>query len=149
MLKPIRLIPAFLILLTIAAAVATAQTGTSRITGTVLDSRGSIVPDATVAVVNEATGVSQTQATNDAGVYAFPSLPAGDYTVTVEKSGFKKFQKTNNALQVNTPLTLDAVMEVGQVSETVTVQGGAEQLQTRSEEHTSVLQSREKIVCCL
>src|SRR6266508_219123 len=132
MLKPIRSIPAFLILLTIAAAVATAQTGTSRITGTVLDSRGSIVPDATVAVVNEATGVSQTQATNDAGVYAFPSLPAGDYTVTVEKSGFKKFQKTNNALQVNTPLTLDAVMEVGQVSETVTVQGGAEQLQTNN-----------------
>src|SRR5882724_10566489 len=100
MLKSTRSSPTLLILLTIAAAVATAQTGTSRITGVALDSKGSIVPDATVTVMNEATGLLQTQATNDAGIYSFPSLPAGDYTVTVEKTGFKKFQKTNNALQV-------------------------------------------------
>jgi hypothetical protein len=121
-----------LILAAISIVIVSAQTGTSRITGTVLDSKGAIVPDATVSVTNEATGVTQTQTTNDAGVYSFPSLPAGDYIVTVEKTGFKKFEKTKNALQVNTPLTVDAVMEVGQVSETVTVQGGVEQLQTNN-----------------
>src|SRR5207253_6184845 len=68
--------------------------------------------------------------TTDAGVYSFASLPVGSYTVTVEQAGFKKFQKTHNALEVGTPLAVDAVLEVGQVSEVVTVQSGAEQLQT-------------------
>ncbi|MGH9882722.1 MAG: TonB-dependent receptor plug domain-containing protein, partial [Pyrinomonadaceae bacterium] len=60
----------------------------------------------------------------------FGVLPVGTYTVTVERSGFKKFQKTGNALEVNTPLTVDVVLEVGQVTEVVTVQGGTEQIQT-------------------
>src|SRR5258707_11805808 len=54
----------------------------------------------------------------------------GNYTISVEKSGFKTFKKTGNALEVGTPLIVDATMEVGQVSETVTVTGGTEQLQT-------------------
>jgi hypothetical protein len=83
-----------------------------------------------VTATHEATGISQTQNTTEAGVYAFDSLPVGNYTVTVEQTGFKKFQKTGNVLEVNTPLTVEIVMEVGQVSEVVTVQGGAEQLQT-------------------
>jgi hypothetical protein len=88
------------------------------------------VPGATVTAKNEATGVTNTQATNDSGVYAFSSLPVGAYTITVEKRGFKTLQKTANALEVGTPLTVDVALEVGQVSETVTVTGGAEQLQT-------------------
>lgn len=107
-----------------------AQTGTSGITGSVRDTTGAIVPGATVTALNEATGVSQSQTTTESGLYAFASLPVGAYTVTVEKQGFKKYQKTNNALTVGTPLSVDAVMEVGQVSEVVTVQGGTEQLQT-------------------
>ena len=57
------------------------------------------------------------------------SLPVGDYTVAVEQSGFKKYQKTGNHLEVNTPLTVDVTMDIGQVSEVVTVQAGLEQLQ--------------------
>src|SRR6266576_2040054 len=117
-------------LLAITALPSIAQTGTSRITGRIGDSKGATVPGASVTVTNEATGLSQTQTTTDAGVYSFDSLPAGAYTVTVEQQGFKKFQKTGNALEVGTPLTIDVAMEVGQVTETVTVQGGAEQLQT-------------------
>ena len=117
-------------LLTIAASVALAQTGTSRITGRVVDAKQASVPGATVTVTMEATGVTQTQTTTEAGVYSFDSLPVGNYTITVEQSGFKKFQSTGNQLEVNTPLTVDAAMEIGQVSEIVTVQGGAEQLQT-------------------
>ncbi|MFN2493872.1 MAG: carboxypeptidase regulatory-like domain-containing protein [Pyrinomonadaceae bacterium] len=130
MLKSTRLIFTLFVVIAGLASVATAQTGTSRIAGTILDSTGAVVAGATVTVMNEATGISQTQTTNDAGAYAFSSLPVGNYAVTVERSGFKKFQKTKNALEVGTPLTVDAVMEVGQVSETVTVQGGTEQLQT-------------------
>jgi hypothetical protein len=98
--------------------------------GRVSDAKQASIAGATVTVTNEATGVSQSQTTTEAGVFAFDSLPVGDYSVTVEQSGFKKFQKTGNHLQVNTPLTVDVVLEIGQLSEMVTVQGGVEQLQT-------------------
>ena len=107
-----------------------AQTGTSNITGTVRDTNGAVVAGASVTARNDATGVTSTQVTTDSGVYAFSSLPVGKYTITVEKQGFKTLQKTDNVLEVGTPLTVDAALEVGQVSETVTVQSGAEQLQT-------------------
>src|SRR5687768_1553480 len=107
-----------------------AQTSTSRITGRIVDAKQASIAGATVTITNEATGVSQTQTTTEAGVYAFEALPVGNYTVTVEQSGFKKFQKTGNPLEVNNPLTVDVVMEVGQVSETVTDQGRPEQLNT-------------------
>jgi hypothetical protein len=114
----------------VSATIATAQTGTSNITGSVTDSTGAVVPGASVTAMNEATGVKSTQTTTDSGVYAFSSLPVGNYTITVEKQGFKTLQKTKNALEVGTPLVVDAVLEVGSVSETVTVTGGAEQLNT-------------------
>ena len=107
-----------------------AQTGTSNISGTIKDSGGAVVPGATVTAKNEATGVTYTQTTTDSGLYSFSSLPVGDYTITVEKQGFKTLQKTNNSLRVGEPLVVDGALEVGSVSETVTVQSGAEQLQT-------------------
>ena len=121
---------ALLFTLLLTASAAFAQTGTSRITGAVRDPSGAAVPGASVTATNDATGVTQTQVTTDSGVYAFPSVPVGKYTITIEKQGFKKFQKNNNELGVGTPLAVDAVLEVGQVSEVVTVSGGAEQLQT-------------------
>jgi len=119
-----------LVTLIVFAATALAQTSTSRIGGRVSDSKQASVAGATVTATNEATGVVQTQTTTEAGVFAFESLPVGNYTVSVEQSGFKKFQKTGNHLEVNTPLTVDVVLEIGQLSEVVTVQGGQEQLQT-------------------
>ena len=108
---------------------AVAQTSTSRVTGRVVDSKQASIAGASVTVTNEATGVSQTQTTTEAGVYAFEALPVGNYTVTVEQTGFKKFLKTGNHLEVNNA-DVDVVLEVGQVTEVVTVQGGPEQLQT-------------------
>jgi len=130
MLKSTRLLFALFLLLAMTALSSIAQTGTSRITGRIGDSKGATLPGASVTVRNESTGVSQTQTTTEAGIYSFDSLPAGAYTVTVEQQGFKRFQKTGNVLEVGTPLTIDVAMDVGQVTETVTVQGGAEQLQT-------------------
>ena len=123
----------FLLLLALAAFAAPsalAQTGTSRISGTVTDQTGAIIPGANVTAKSEATGVTQTQTTTGAGLYAFPSLPVGHYTVTVEKQGFKTAVQTNNVLEVNTPLTVDIVLTAGEVTEVITVQAGAEQLQT-------------------
>ena len=130
MSKSIRSAICLLILFALASVNVLAQTSTSRITGTVTDATGAVVPGATVTVKNEATGTTQTQLTTDAGLYAFNSLPVGAYTLTVERSGFKTSQRTGNILEINTPLTVDVVMAAGEVSEVVTVQAGAEQIQT-------------------
>ena len=124
------------------AVSAAAQTSTSRITGRVLDAKQASIPGASVTITNEATKVSQTQTTTEAGVYEFEALPVGDYTVTVEQPGFKKFLQTGNHLEVNNPLTVDVVLEIGQVSEVVTVQGGPEQLQTANATMGNVVEQK-------
>src|SRR5262245_45102535 len=96
------------------AVCAWAQTSTSRITGTVTDSAGAVVAGAKVTAKNEATGVSYTQTTTSSGLYAFPSVPVGAYTITVEMAGFKTVNKTGTVLEVGTPLVVDAALEVGQ-----------------------------------
>src|SRR3989449_5685295 len=130
MLNRIRLATGLLVFVAALAPAAFAQTGTSNITGIVRDTTGAVVPGATVTAKNEATGVTNTQITTDSGLYAFSSLPVGAYTITVEKQGFKTLQRTNNRLELGTQLAVDVALEVGQVSETVSVQAGAEQLQT-------------------
>ncbi len=117
-------------LLVLAAALCLAQTGASRISGTVADSSGAVVPGVTVTAKNEATGVTHTQITTARGLYAFPALPVGSYTIIAELAGFKTTQKTGNILVVDTPLVVDVVLQVGGVSEVVNVEGGYEKLQS-------------------
>src|SRR5262245_29340824 len=107
-----------------------AQTGTSRISGTVTDATGAVVVGAKVMVKNEATGITFTQMTTGAGLYAFPSLPAGSYTISVEIAGFKTTNKTANVLTADTPLVVDVSLEVGQTTDVVTIAGGYERLQS-------------------
>ncbi len=112
------------------AAVAAAQMSTSVITGTVTDRSGAVVPGAAVTAANEATGVAYKQTTTDTGLFAFPALPAGSYTITVELKGFKTSRRTGNLLEVNTPLTVNVSIEVGETSEIINVEGAYERLQT-------------------
>ncbi len=120
------------VVLLLSAGVALAQTGNSRITGTVSDSTGAVVPGAIVTVLNAATGISHQQSTTGAGIYAFPDLPVGSYTLTVEMPGFKTARKTGNVLVVNTPLSIDLTLEVGETTEVVSVAASVESLQTSS-----------------
>ncbi|HEU4387897.1 MAG TPA: TonB-dependent receptor, partial [Blastocatellia bacterium] len=106
------------------------QTGASRITGTVSDPQGAVISDAQVTVRNEATGVSYTGRTTSAGVFAFPDLPAGEYSVTVEAPGFRKLVSTRNVLTVGSPLVIDVALTVGAATEVVEVQGGFEGIET-------------------
>ena len=107
-----------------------AQTANSRISGTVTDATGAVVSGAKVTAKNEATGVTYTQATTSAGLYAFPSLPVGSYAITVEMRGFKTTNQIGLILQVDTPLVADVTLAVGQASEIVNVEGSFEKLQT-------------------
>ncbi|MDQ2898559.1 MAG: TonB-dependent receptor [Acidobacteriota bacterium] len=108
------------------------QNGLSRISGTITDASGAVVAGANVTATNEATGVKYTQKTTAAGLYSFPSLPVGAYTVSVETPGFKTSSRTNNVLEVNTPLAIDLTLEVGSAAETVSVAATAEALQTNN-----------------
>src|SRR5438034_1071316 len=112
------------------AALAIAQTATSRITGTVSDASGALVPGATVTARNEATGVTYTQTTTEAGLYGFPSLPVGTYAITVALAGFKTTNKTGNILEVNTPLVINMSLDVGGITESVSIAAETEVLQT-------------------
>jgi len=94
---------------------------TGTISGTVQDQSGAVVAGANVKAQNPATSFSRetTSATN--GFYRFDQLPVGTYTISVEAAGFKKSVTQAVALSVNDSLTLDLKLEVGQVSEVVTV----------------------------
>jgi len=124
------------------AAAVWAQTSTSRISGTVLDASGAVVPRAAITLTNDATGVSERQETTDAGLYSFPSVPVGVYTLKVEAPGFRTAVRGGVVLQVNTPLTLDVTLEVGAPTESVVVSASAEMLQTSSATLGNVVEQR-------
>jgi hypothetical protein len=90
-----------------------AQTGTSRITGTVTDPQGAVLPGAKVTAKNEATGVAYSAQTNSAGAFSFESLPVGNYEIRVEAQGFRTYASATNVLSVGAPLVVDVPMQVG------------------------------------
>src|SRR5258705_114146 len=108
MIRNLSVLSAVVLLLALSCA---AQTSTSQISGTVRDASGAVIPGAAVTLSNEATGVVQKQSTTDAGVYAFPAIPVGSYTLRVEATGFKTLTRAGNIVQVNTPLAVDVAME--------------------------------------
>jgi hypothetical protein len=113
MVRTVRWSILLLALLALTAAAGFAQTSTSRITGTVTDPSGAVVPGASVTAINEATGVTYTQVTSEGGMFSFPSVPLGLYTVKVELTGFKMAENKGNVLEINTPLIVNILLQVG------------------------------------
>src|SRR5262245_4237848 len=104
------------------------------ITGQVKDSSGASVAGASVRIVNPANSVSRTATTDAGGIFVAPQLPPGAYTISVEKQGFKKVEKSNVVLSALDKLNAgDFTLEVGQVSEAVQIQADAGQLQIKTE----------------
>src|SRR2546426_11107278 len=92
------------------------------ITGEVKDSTGAVVPGATVTVVNKATNATRTTQTNAVGLYDFPALPPGNYTVKSELEGFKTGSR-DLELQVQQTARVNFTLELGTISEQATVTG--------------------------
>src|SRR3954452_10090359 len=101
-----------------------AQSSTSHIKGTVTDSQGNVVPGATVTVKDPTKNFSRSQTTNDSGSFSFNLIPPGTYQVSVEAKGFKKSLLTGVNALLDKPTDLQVALEVGSVSETVTVSSG-------------------------
>ena len=127
------------------AVSASAQTGTGRISGVVKDSSGAVVPGVTILATHEETGVHQQTVTTDAGLFVFPSLPVGPYTIKAELSGFRASSHQKNVLTVGTDLSLAIVLEPGNLAETVVVTGDSPIVQT-TESSLSTLIAKETIV---
>ena len=104
------------------------------ITGTVKDSAGGAVPAARVTIANRAQGITQSAETNAEGVFVFPQLPPGAYTIVVEKQGFKRVEKSNVILSTGDKISAgEFTLEVGAVSETIQITADAGQLQIKTE----------------
>jgi len=132
-------------LLTLCSPLALAQQETATITGEIRDANGSVVPKATITVTNVETNVSIKSETNDQGLYTVPSLKPGSYSITVEKTGFKKSVRSGVTLQVNQVARLDVNMQVGELTTAVEIVEAANLLETETSSRGSVIDQK-KIV---
>jgi hypothetical protein len=114
----------------LSAALSFSQTSTTALSGTVYDSSGAVVVGASVTSENDATGVALKQLTNSAGLYSFPSVGVGRYTLTVEMTGFKTVRRTGVTLVVGTPLVENITLELGDTREVVRVEATAAPINT-------------------
>lgn len=112
------------------------------ITGEVHDASGAVVPGAAVSVQDEGTGAHRSATSNGAGVYSFPSLLPGSYTVKVEKAGFRPITRKEVLLQVQQTIRIDFAMELGNVNQAVEVEGGAPQLDTENATVGTVIENK-------
>ncbi len=113
-----------------AGAPAFAQTST--VAGVVRDSAGGVIPGADVVIKHNATGVTTSAVSNSEGAFSFPGVQVGTYTVTVTLQGFKTFVSNDVVLTSGSPASINAVLEVGGVTETVTVSSSSEIIQTQA-----------------
>jgi hypothetical protein len=124
----------FCLFLLFGTAVCFAQSSTASISGTVLDEKQSVIPNATVTVRNTDTGFSRNVQTDGDGRFNFVNLPVGAYEVTVEAANFSKYVQTGIRLVVNQNAVVDSVLKAGNVQEVVTVTENASLLNTTTAE---------------
>jgi hypothetical protein len=105
---------------------------TANIVGTITDSSQAAVPAAIVTAVNVQTGLRQSRESGTDGAYSIPLLPVGQYRLEVEKEGFQRYVRSGITLTVGDNATLDVVLAVGSVAESVTVTAAAPLLETQT-----------------
>jgi hypothetical protein len=121
-----------------------AQSTTGRISGTVTDTQGGVLPGATVTVSQEGTGLTRTATTDADGAFVFVSLPVGTYSVATELGGFQKAVKSGYKLMADGRVTADFTLAVGEITETVEVTVPGETVNTTSGEIARVV-DREQV----
>ena len=119
-----------LALVFLSCSLASGQSFTASVRGTVKDASGGLVPRASVTITNADRGTSQATLADEAGRFTITALPPGQYVMTVEAAGFKRFSSGTFTLGVQQQATVDARLELGQVSETVEVTGSASLVNT-------------------
>ena len=111
------------------ASLAFGQGTDAVVTGTVLDASGAAMPNTAVTALNTGTGVSKTVVSNSSGVYEFPTLPPGNYTLSATQKGFREFVLSGLTLRTGDHVEQNIKLEVGAATETVQVAATAEGVQ--------------------
>lgn len=119
-----------------------AQSDRGAITGTVSDPTGAVIPGVQVTATELATKVQTTATTSDVGLYSILNQSIGKYSVSFTKQGFKTLARSGITVAISQVVQLDAVMQVGAVTESVTVTGEASILQTRQTELSTTMKSQ-------
>jgi hypothetical protein len=113
------------------------------ISGTVKDPSGNVIVSAAVTVREVSTGISRVTHTDSKGYYIFPVLPVGHYLLDVEASGFGKYERKDITLDTNAALTINAALQVGGVSQSVTVADNTLHVETTSTQMGQVITARQ------
>jgi hypothetical protein len=121
---------------------AMAQETRATVSGRVIDSTGGVIPGVSVSITNVETNATNNAITNDSGLYEVPYLMPGQYQVTAELTGFKKSVRKGVALSVGSRVSIDLVLEVGEVSESVTVTAQEPLLDTTSASIADVIDNK-------
>jgi hypothetical protein len=119
-----------------------AQVNTASLTGLITDPGGAVVHGAMITTTSKATGIAQTTRSDSSGYYTFPSLPVGVYQLKVEYQGFKKSIRDEVTLQVGQKARIDVALEVGEVSEAVSINSDAALLATQEATTGTVFENR-------
>src|SRR5256886_9874007 len=121
---------------------ASAQTATARVEGIVTDSSGGVLPGATVTATNVETNASRVDVSNTSGAYTLTALPAGNYRIAIDLSGFRP-QVTPITLTVNQVARIDFKMQLGGVSEAMTVTAAAPLIEKSTSEISTVIEQKQ------
>ena len=119
-----------LLMFTMACTVHAQVAGTGNIQGSVADSTGAVIPNASVTITNAATQVKRTTVSDSSGAYAFPNIDIGTYAVNVSVPGFKSYRQSGVVLEVGSSIAVNVKMTVGAVDQKVEVQANGLALQT-------------------
>ena len=119
-----------------------AQEVSAGLTGRVTDPSGGAVIGAVVTTRDRERGTSWSDTTNEDGIYAYPRIPGGTYSLKVEAAGFKTYTHSDIALEVNQRGRVDVVLQLGSVNESVEVSGDAALLQTETTQVSAVVSAQ-------
>src|SRR5262245_60265720 len=139
--RPLTIVFITLFAITLTSTGAFAQ-ATAQISGTVRDQSGAVLPGVEITATQTETGVSRNTVSNETGSYVLPNLAVGPYRLEASLPGFRTFVQSGIVLQVNGSPVINAVLEVGQVSEQVEVQANASLVETRNSSVGQVIENQ-------
>ncbi|MGH9665135.1 MAG: carboxypeptidase regulatory-like domain-containing protein, partial [Bryobacteraceae bacterium] len=116
---------------------------TGQVSGTITDPSGSAVAGAKVEMVNKQTRQARDTKSDNSGHFVFTEILPGTFSLTVDASGFEKFEQQEVVVSATERVALPVTLQVGEVTETVSVNGEVAQVQTTSAEHSGLITSRE------
>ncbi len=127
-----RILSALALIVAITSPAFAQQRASAGIYGSVFDSQGAVVPGAKISLLQVTTNQTRTTISNREGQYLFPLLPVGEYRISVERPGFRRYEQTGLILQVNDNVKVDVPLEVGELATSVTVEASVVSVETAS-----------------